>query len=70
MAKTEEIVILDWGRPNAPMCIQRGLVFQRLDYPDRRIPLHDRCVSYATYKLDAPLNLRPGPQAVHLGFYG
>ena len=65
-----KVLILDWGKPGAPMVIKSE------DTPvilDRPTPLkgHDqRCAEYATYTLEAPPGWGAGQKSVHLGFYG
>jgi hypothetical protein len=52
------------------MVIKSGDTPAILDLP-KPLKGHDqRCAEYATYTLEAPPNLKPGPKAVHLGFYG
>ncbi len=70
IVKPLNVTILDWGSPSKPMVIKCDDTPLILDLPS---PLkgHDkRCAEYATYQLEAPANLRPGPKSVHLGFYG
>lgn len=63
-------IILDWGKPGAPMVIQRGVMTQVLTEPLRPAHFDTACRKYATYRADAPANLQPGPDLLHLGFYG
>jgi hypothetical protein len=64
------ITILDWGKPGMPMIAQQDVATLRLEIPDRPTAWHDIAIAYATRELAAPLDVRPGLKAVHLGFYG